>query len=44
MTKQEIIYELYIKHNVWEAGCTEADLETKSKKYLEDWLKDLEGG
>jgi len=42
MTKQKIIDELYIGHDVWEAGYTRLDLEKCSKKFLEDWLSDLE--
>lgn len=42
MNKQEIIDELLIKHSVWEAGYTRADLEASTKEYLKNWLEDLE--
>lgn len=42
MNKQEIIDELLIKHSVWEAGYTRADLEVLTHKYLKNWLENLE--
>ena len=43
MIKQEMIDELLIKHNVWEAGFTREQLEIYTKAELEDWLESLEG-
>jgi len=42
MTKQEMIDELLIKHNVWEAGYTRDQLEVYTEAELKDWLESLE--
>jgi len=42
MSKEDIIDDLLIKHDVWQAGYTRTQLEGMTKKKLKEWLEMLD--